>query len=419
MTEVIFPLIVAGKLMKVKLYLPSIFVILLFHSTLITLPYWSGYYYFKYFTILVIGIFLLLKYKIDGKYFEINMVLFAYCGMMLVSSFINRDIIASRDVFLSTIVQTALFIESFLLFEYFAEKDKTHYIIETFYKLLLIYVILTDVIMIVKPDLFSTFGGYYLIGNKFRVAYIHLQLIVFYLQKIKLKKSAMGVKEFIILIIFCILTLIICIRVESSTGIIGLIILACFLLLSKSRYKSIKSPKTVIFTIILSSVVLVFFSNIFLDNKYVAYFIEDVLKEDMTLTGRTEIYKRLPEVLSGHWFLGYGYGSSYEVMYSFMRAPNTQNGLFECILEQGVVATFLLLVLIYKVFSYNRKNTFNLPVIIMIYIYGILSSVEITLNLPFMVFLATVLVFSTYENNSAQVRLTKNNYSSQKAGLLK
>ena len=102
-----------------------------------------------------------------------------------------------------------------------------------------------------------------------------------------------------------------------------------------------------------------------------------------------------------------------------MRAPNTQNGLFECILEQGVVATFLLLVLIYKVFSYNRKNTFNLPVIIMIYIYGILSSVEITLNLPFMVFLATVLVFSTYENNSAQVRLTKNNYSSQKAGLLK
>ena len=232
---------------------------------------------------------------------------------------------------------------------------------------------------------------YYLIGNKFSVSYLHLQLIVLFAQKIQFDNYVKLNKK-IIFILYSLLTFFICYTVECSTGIVALFFLIIGLVFHKELENLLIKPKTIIFTLLFFTTMLFIFSSI-LDNAFIKYIIVDILHEDITLTGRMTIYAIIGEILKGHYILGYGMGSSFEVM-NFMHAPNTQNGLLECILEQGILSTSLLIIIIYSIFKKANKKKSNVISIYMIYIYVFLSCIEITLDKSFLIWLALVLVTS-------------------------
>ena len=127
-----------------------------------------------------------------------------------------------------------------------------------------------------------------------------------------------------------------------------------------------------------------------LNYKPIQFFIVEILNEDLTLTGRLEIYDNDLEIISKKLFLGYGYGNSHDVMYDAIKAPNTQNGLLECVLNFGVLGTFILLLIIYNVFKNYDKNKNKIPLIIYIYAFSILGMVEVTINITYIAVIALI-----------------------------
>ncbi|MBU3111065.1 O-antigen ligase family protein [Clostridium lacusfryxellense] len=302
-----------------------------------------------------------------------------------------------RNTFFSGIVYVVIIAEIFFVFEYMSIKGHMELIIKTFYKLTLFYIILTDIIMITMPNLYMQYGGYYLTGNKFNVSYLHLQLIVLFVQKCKIEKK-FKLYEKSIFVVLSILTFRITIFVNCSTGMIGLILLLLLLIFSK---KMLCKANTILFVLIVSSSFLFLYSDV-LSNQYVQYFIENVLHKSITLTGRMNIYTSLFSMLKNQFLFGYGFGSSYEVCTRLISAVNTQNGLLECILEQGIISTCLLLILIYLVFKqsekYSIRSTFCFPAVVMIYVYSLLSSVEVTLNTSYLIWIA--MIYATCISNT-------------------
>ena len=141
--------------------------------------------------------------------------------------------------------------------------------------------------------------------------------------------------------------------------------------------------------------------EIVLSNEIVQDFIVNTLGRSLTLTGRTRIYNKLPELLYKRLWTGYGFGSSYEICMQYGSFPNTQNGIAEWVLQVGLPATVILVVLIYVVIHMLHKSEMSgkagIPGIFVLYVLAFLASVEVTINLAYFFWLA-VLVGIALEN---------------------
>ena len=121
------------------------------------------------------------------------------------------------------------------------------------------------------------------------------------------------------------------------------------------------------------------------------HLIVDVLKEDLTLTGRTIIYTHMMNLLDSEPFWGYGNGTAsfFTTYYINENLTNTQNGLLNDFIDWGgcgVIALILLMIAVFKNSPLN-KTKIN-PFICLAAVYIILSSIEITLGLRFLVLLS-------------------------------
>ncbi|HII4441206.1 TPA: O-antigen ligase family protein [Clostridium perfringens] len=378
--------------MKIKINYSNFFLVLLFHATFISLPYWNNYDNYKYIILLIVGVFLLFKVNIffNRKYKNVNIILTMYLFMVIISSFINRTNLYSRNVFLVSIIFAISILEVFLLFEYFFIIGKRQTLFKTLFYLILIYVAVTDIIMILFPALHIEKGMNYFVGNKFTVAYLHLQMIILYLEKCSFKKK-MSLLDKLLFVLLCFVTLSVCIYTKCSTGIVGLFLLLIFYYIEKNNISLLRSTKTIFIVLFISSSILLLFSGI-LKIGFIRYFIENILHKDITLTGRLIIYNNINSIFSGHILLGYGLGSSFDIIMSTIHAPNTQNGILEVILEQGIISFILLMFLIYVVFRKIRKSKNCNYSLIMVYIYTVFSSIEITIGKSFLIWIALSLL---------------------------
>ena len=371
--------------------------ILFFHAAFINLYYINSYRYCKYIFLLLTGGFLLYHFKIFkySEFKKINRTLFLYITMVLISSFLNRNLQIERQVFYVSIVFSVVIIEIFFLFEYFIIKRKTKELINTLFYLLLFYCLLTDIIIISFPTLHITNNMYYFIGNKFGVSYLHIQLLVVYLQKEKRKLEFFKFRKknfiFIALVVF---SFTICFIVKCTTGMISIFLLIYFYYyFLYSRNQKLKKPGVFIGILFVSSSILMLFSNI-VEIDLIRYIIENILHKHLTLTGRLNIYQEINTIFSRfHIIFGYGMGSSFEVVMKMIGAPNTQNGILEIVLQQGMISLVLLIILIWQVLKYACQSKNINYALIVLYIYIIFTSIEITLDISFFIWLALVLVF--------------------------
>lgn len=229
--------------------------------------------------------------------------------------------------------------------------------------------------------------------GKFPTAYIFLFYLMFFCMVWKgnryfpkrWKKSL-----FIIQAIGCIG---ICILIETSTGIIATLLFLMLTLLGKNLIRIIENP-FVIVGLIIASMFLVFGLSAILQLPFVQNIIVNVLHEDLSLTGRMELYNLLyPLVMkSGLW--GGGFGSYVAATLAYHGWYNAQNGLAEIILKYGFVGgvTFLTLVFI----SVAGDKSKNIMLYLAIFVFIIVAIVEVPFNNGFIFLLSLLQV--QYDN---------------------
>ena len=352
----------------------------------------------KYMGILIVGLYVAYHAKIllQRKYLSMNIVVALFIIFSFISSFINRSSISTRDPVLAAIVYFGVLFEVLLVLEIAAERKLFGFTVNLYLVLTTITVLITDFLLFVLPSLYNRFGYLYLVGTKFQVSYIHVQLLVWVL----LCKKNRGIKSFSFygcLIAVGILSIFVSIYVDCMTGAIFSILFLFFYCLFQKPVKVLANPLVIEIVLIFFTVIFFVWSSL-LENEYIVSCIVNVLGRDPTMTSRMIIYKRVLEVMQGHWLLGYGYGSAYEISQSLIGAPNLQNGLLHWLMMCGLVPTFLILVMLFVSFKRlnARKAQFALyPVIVVLYCYSIIASVEVCISGHYFFWIFFIYVFST------------------------
>ena len=105
------------------------------------------------------------------------------------------------------------------------------------------------------------------------------------------------------------------------------------------------------------------------------YIIVDVLGEDMTLTGRLGIYAGVASLLEHIPLFGYGTGNSHLITMMNEIGPNAQNGLFNLIIEIGIVGVIVYMSILIIMIKKQSSSILSYPILCFIYVMIVLSSV--------------------------------------------
>ena len=386
---------------KSKLFVFSV-IFLIYHIALVKFPYIDNYNSIRYLfsIILLLPLLLNMKKLLNLVNKKIVLLMLIYFAFVILSALIN--IKYTPSLLRTSTFYCLIFLEIFLVFLLACKKESFNYCIKTLFFFSIIYLIINDILIIFSPNMFMESGEYYLVGNKFSVSYLHLQTILLYLTERSTKdnnKKTLLI-NFPTLALF-VVTVFITQKIDCMTGTIGLILILLLFCLSK---RILYNSKFIVIMAILSTL-FAFSYDMLLSNHTIQKFIVNILDRTLTLTGRTEIYQNIPNILSGHYLFGYGYGQSYNVWMNAIHMPNSQNGIIDLIVETGLSTTIILFFIICNIFKLlnnvkcdNYKQNI-MPVVIMIYIYLILSAFEITIGLPFICFLAIIYSYIKQNNN--------------------
>ena len=338
---------------------------------------------------------------------KVNVAVLLYCLLLLVTSILSKSIdisylhssgIDGGEDYKSTsysvgILYAINFLMLFTYVNYFTKIGKIHILFDTFFKISLFYVVITDLIFIVVGNIF--FEGY-LIGNKFNVSYLHIFCAIFFCMKGLYSRGSYNKLTFYFLLMFA---LVISIVVQCTTALLGCIIVFCMFF-----YKSYFKRK--IYNVWVFIVILAFCSSFFflfsfaLENPIIQYVIVDVLGKDPTLSYRTVIYSGIGESLTLRPLWGFGVENAHSILRFSLGFANAQNGILNLLLEQGIFGVVSFLFLLITILKYNNnKNTYNrklsYPLLVYILMYIIISSVEITFNSSFIALLLLLPAYNT------------------------
>ena len=327
-------------------------------------------------------------------YKQINFYIYLLLTSIIISSLLNKDLnFVDTDISSYTLgILYAIMIFTFLYFvEYVNFRKKSHILFKYFYNLSLLTCIIIDILTITV----GTFANeFYYIGSKFTLAYLHIFTCALYCLK-NYNQHILPHKSKIIYALI-LLSFLISIYIKCSTGIIGTLVISILLLKKNILYKKISSASGIILCIILFSL-LSFSFAILTQFQIVQFIIVDVLKEDLTLTGRTRIYAILADAITHNTFFGWGQDNGMAFLRHYYNTPNAQNGLFNFITDYGIIGTAAFLTAIYNIYS-KAKNPLAYPIRAIIFTFIVLSSVEITFNLQFIAYLILLIPFTTTNN---------------------
>lgn len=92
---------------------------------------------------------------------------------------------------------------------------------------------------------------------------------------------------------------------------------------------------------------------------FISNFITNVLHRSIHLTGRLNIYDKIPEIMEGHWAFGWGYTSKRIVEVTSL--ANTQNGFLQVVYWCGLVGFAFFALILFRIFrSLTKLNDKNM-----------------------------------------------------------
>lgn len=328
------------------------------------------------------------KYLYVRKFKPINICCYFLIGSILVTSLLNKNLYLG-DYKLSSytlgILYAVIIFNTLSFVEYSIIQRKVGLMFSYFFKICLVTCIIVDLLIFSVGPLAH---AYYYIGDKFTVSYLHLFLLSLYTLNYRVDKSFP--KNRIKLLGLFALTILVCQRVSCSTGQIGAVLLVLLLLFKRSRFVIATSNRMLICVIVFTLISFAF--EYLLEYPLFKDFIVNVLGKDDTMTGRTDIYLVLWKAVQINPWFGWGQGNGMSFMGYYFSTPNAQNGFFNYVTDYGFVGAFIMLAFLYIVCSkVNSKKSYPLWGLIAVLV--VLSSVEITFNLQFIIYIILLLPF--------------------------
>lgn len=140
---------------------------------------------------------------------------------------------------------------------------------------------------------------------------------------------------------------------KVSTGYICIPLLIIFIMLSLLKTKIITNNGKKIYWMIILINVLVISGGIL--GRF-GWFLSDILGEDVTLTGRTNIWSSVLSAMPGKWILGHGIGSARSFIVVTNNTTATHNQLLNELYNGGLVSVALFILITYLVVKKCKKR---------------------------------------------------------------
>ncbi|MBE5802806.1 MAG: hypothetical protein E7319_11060 [Clostridiales bacterium] len=329
------------------------------------------------------------------KYFFVFLTVCALCVILAWSMYVNRNPEIGVSPIRNTVRLILFLLEMFFLAMVIAETGRGKATLNFLFWYLLVLLIINDIALFTRVITFriGKFEGF-IVGNKFAVSYLHLDLLALWVARSR-KTQKKRKYPFWLVLLIAVYMIAVAIRVDCMTGVLGSVAMVGLLVLadmaSKQRRPWLTSHVTLLLALFVS-VLFAFVVNLIVSIPVVSRLIEDVLGRDATLTGRTNIYAVYISKLDGHWSAGYGFGNGNEVADTLFGYPNAQNALLQWVLQVGIYATGMLVFLMQQVFRHlhrkaERHTMEMVALVVLIYIYVMLGTVEISFNMTVIMWL--------------------------------
>ncbi len=316
-------------------------------------------------------------YMLNKKSKKSLLPILIFAISIIFSSIYNQRSIENKLISLS---ESLLYINMFLLLDNLVGKYEISEIITVIKRVLFIYLIINDISTFFTP---ISNNSFYFIGTKFVVSYLHMFYLGLMMYKLPELKQPSKVK----IIFFYLYSLFIIGRIECSTGLIGMSFMLILWLITRKKDKFF-SPKNILLIIFICFIVFVNLTYL-LELPFIQNIIVNVLGRDLTLTGRMKIYENLNVIISNSPWFGYGYENI--AVANLVGYGNTQNGIYEILVNYGFFGLIGFLVCVF-VSCRKIKETTNLikPFNAMMIVLTIISIVEISFNYYFIFCLAMI-----------------------------
>lgn len=364
----------------------SIIGVLIYIVTFFSTKYFD-YNTLRYLLIVLVAIMLIAKApkSVFMDNLRLNVLVILFLAATLWSSF-SSNYGTDRNLRLASIVFCVVFSELVMFLEIMAKKNMMLLCIKTWYRCAVLISLLTDIMALTQGSI----DGNYFVGTKFAVVYQHLFLLTLFMMvnasSIMEKNSLNNYRVKFTFYALLLLTVILSLYVDCMTGVIGTVLFFIISLLVRYNSKMMASGGMFIGAILASFAFMWVVPSILL-NENVASFVTNKLNRSLSLTGRTLIFGRIPQIMQGKWFLGFGYGSSYEICQRYIGFADTQNALMEWIMQIGVLGSILLcLMLCYCIIKLHKNIMFYTEWVwplAFVYTYVALGTIEITYSYQF------------------------------------
>lgn len=382
--------------MNMRIRVSTIVYFLIFVVTFLTLPYLESYNTVKYVFLLFDGVYCIryIKMVFAEKRFLLINILVTFTAIWVIGTalFLNGNV--ERNTFLAAIVYYGALLELVFIIEISIIKNDFDRFLKIFLILFGTAIAIVDTQVIVESILgmgydFKT----YIFGIKFNVGILNIQYIIFYWMYMeryeKLKKN-----KIILLILLEILVS--WLAYTSTLVVIGAALLMGFVFENKIK-RIVENPVFFIGIYILSATFIYWYPILLKSEPIIA--LSNYMGENISdMSGRTTVFKMIPIICSSHLWTGYGYGTSYEIIWGRIRVADAQNGFWELMVNIGLIGALLYTIMLVLPYFQMRKKRETFPLYYYIAIIVLLACVEVPYgnSLLFFAFLA---MFINQEDN--------------------
>lgn len=191
-------------------------------------------------------------------------------------------------------------------------------------------------------------GASYWFGGKFVTFYTYYIWLCLY----SIKKRERNIITFALLLV---VGLLMCMRINCSTGI-ACVCVTLLLILGKKIIVKIKP--WMLMVIVLGITTIMVFSNVLFNSPMIQYFVVNVLHRSSLMTGRVEIYNVFLKIMRTNIWLGVGYDNTIVMQNTTLGYLNAQNGILDVITQTGLIGLAPFVYTIYAFLS-NGYTYFN------------------------------------------------------------
>ena len=332
------------------------------------------------------------------RYFYLLLTLLVICGLLIFSAYYNRATRIGNPPMRTTIRLVLYLLELFFLMMWLAERGSSQFFLKYLFRYVLILTLATDALLF--TGIMQSWAGSehaFLVGTKFTVSYFHMNLLtLWFVQKRQQLVSDRKAKRIIWLGVP--LVTLVSVYINCITGIVGCLVLLVLFLLMNTKVQNtlmrLSSPVLLLLCLAVS-LLFPFVADGITSLPVVRHVLTTVFGRDASLTGRLNIFEIFGAEMQGHWQWGFGFGNGNAASVRLWGYANAQNALLNWILQVGIPITVLLVLLMVIIFRQIGKMSDKrpcMPFVVLLYVYIILGSVEITFSMTFLLWLAIIVL---------------------------